>query len=338
MVSFAAQHHQFGGPLNGRPAHHGGLGTPNAGPTAAVGSARSARDNGFRPGVTTARLSELQPGPRPQRASSHVILLVSTGQGTHGLDFVAYPCRPGTLIWGRPGQVHHFGRQAGLDATVLTFAPAHLPALPELTALRHLVDDPFAPTCWQPAGEDEEAIVADIAQIAVDCARYGGNRLGTALLAHELAVLLVRIAALAPPPTRGSAADVLADLRGELERAVRHRRVEDYADLLGCSVRTLTRACLAATGRSAKQLIDERVALEAKRLLATTDDAVADVGRALGFEEPTNFGRFFMREVGQTPGAFRATVHQAPSPSLPAQRSSLPGRLAPLRPARPAGD
>src|SRR2546422_638650 len=110
MVSFAAQHHQFGGPLNGRPAHHGGLGT--------------------------------------------------------------------------------------LDATVLTFAPAHLPALPELTALRHLVDDPFAPTCWQPAGEDEEAIVADIAQIAVDCARYGGNRLGTALLAHELAVLLVRIAAL----------------------------------------------------------------------------------------------------------------------------------------------
>ncbi len=66
--------------------------------------------------------------------------------------------------------------------------------MPELAALRHLVDDPFAGTCWQPAGEDEEAIVADVAQIAVDCARYGGNRLGGELLAHELAVLMVRIA------------------------------------------------------------------------------------------------------------------------------------------------
>src|SRR5256885_16838110 len=81
MVSFAAQHHQFGGPLNGRPAHHGGLGTPNAGPTAAVGSARSARGNRFPPRVTTPRLSEPQPRPRPPPGSSHGLLLVGTGPG-----------------------------------------------------------------------------------------------------------------------------------------------------------------------------------------------------------------------------------------------------------------
>jgi AraC-like DNA-binding protein len=169
-----------------------------------------------------------------------------------------------------------------------------------------------------------------VAQIAVDCTRYRDDHLGAALLAHELAVLLVRIAALAPPPPRGPAAEVLAVLRAELERDVVHRRVEDYAELMGCSVRTLTRACLAATGGSAKQLIDERVALEAKRLLATTDVPVADVGRRLGFDEPTNFGRFFAREVGQTPGAFRATAHRTPLAVAPAQRSSLlPGRLTP---------
>jgi AraC-like DNA-binding protein len=302
MVSFGQRVLPLGGPNSGRPTAESG--------------------------VETATITELNPDGGPQRSPSHLIMLVSTGQGSHTLDFVTHSCRPGTLLWGRPGQVHQFGRQAGLDATLIAFVPATLPEMPELAALRHLVDDPFAVTCWQPAGEDEEAIVADVAQIAVDGARYGGNRLGGELLAHELAVLMVRIAALAPPPPRGPAAEVLGVLRAELEREVVHRRVEDYADLLGCSVRTLTRACLAATGRSAKQLIDERVALEAKRVLATTDLPVAEVGRQLGFDEPTNFGRFFAREAGVTPGGFRVSALSAPPAQLPAQRSALPGRLS----------
>ena len=75
-------------------------------------------------------------------------------------------------------------------------------------------------------------------------------------------------------------------------------------------MRTLTRACLAVTGRSAKQVIDERVALQARRLLAATDEPIAQIGRQLGFPEPTNFGRFFTREVGVSPGAFRAARDQ----------------------------
>jgi AraC-like DNA-binding protein len=259
------------------------------------------------------------------QAANHVVILVSAGQGTHALDFVTYACRPGTLLWGRPGQVHQFGGQSGFDATVLTFAPNILPELP----LPELVADPFAPACWQPAGEDEEAIVAEIAQIGVDQLRYGGTTFGSTLLAHSVAVLLMRISALAPVPRRSPADLLIGQLRRELEREVRHRRVEDYAEQLRCSVRTLTRASLAVTGRSAKQLIDERVALEAKRVLATSDRPVSDVGRQLGFEEPTNFGRFFARETGQSPGNFRAALHRLPAPRVPHQRSALPGRLTP---------
>ena len=89
------------------------------------------------------------------------------------------------------------------------------------------------------------------------------------------------------------------------------RQVDDYAKALGCSVRTLTRASLATTGRTAKQLVDDRVALEAKRLLAESDLPVAEIGQRLGFTEPTNFGRFFARTVGSSPGQFRADSRQA---------------------------
>jgi AraC-like DNA-binding protein len=133
---------------------------------------------------------------------------------------------------------------------------------------------------------------------------------------------------LLPADAAATPPDLEAGIFGRLIREVeqgfaRTRRVEEYAARLGCSVRTLTRACLAATGRSAKQVIDDRVALEARRLLACTQLPVAEVGQRLGFTEPTNFGRFFQREVGCSPGAFRAELLVEPTgpiPHLPRQR------------------
>ena len=46
-----------------------------------------------------------------------------------------------------------------------------------------------------------------------------------------------------------------------------------------------------------------------QRLLAHTGEPVATVARRLGFAEPTDFGKFFTRHTGLTPGAFR-TTHQ----------------------------
>jgi transcriptional regulator GlxA family with amidase domain len=70
-------------------------------------------------------------------------------------------------------------------------------------------------------------------------------------------------------------------------------------------VRTLTRACLAATGRTAKQVIDDRVVLEARRMLAATALPVATIAQRLGFAAPTHFGRLFHRSTGLPPGSFR---------------------------------
>jgi hypothetical protein len=75
-------------------------------------------------------------------------------------------------------------------------------------------------------------------------------------------------------------------------------------------VRTLTRASLGRHRPHRQALVDDRVALEAKRLLAESDLPVAEVGARLGFTEATNFGRFFARTVGSSPGAFRAASRQ----------------------------
>lgn len=240
----------------------------------------------------------------PLLLDEHLLFLATAGHGTCEVDFRTHQCRPGSLLWAHPGQVVRYGTQPGLDAIIVTWHPEVLAGLGPLGA-------GGGSGYWQLAGEDEDAVINEVSQLVVDCQRHRGNGRGADLLRHQLAVLLHRLALL---PPGGVAARLGAEtayhrLRREIERTYhRTRRVEDYAARLECSVRTLTRACLAATGRSAKQVIDDRVALEAMRLLAATELPIAEIGGRLGFSEPTNFGRFFQREVGISPGAFRSRL------------------------------
>jgi AraC-like DNA-binding protein len=161
--------------------------------------------------------------------------------------------------------------------------------------------------CWQLAGEDEDAVLDEVTQLGVDC----GRELSADLLRHQLAVLILRLAQVPPvvpaPGWDGPEAQTYLRFRREVEAAFGEcRRVEVYAERLGCSVRTLTRACLAVTGRTAKQVIVDRVVLEARRMLAGTALPVAAIAQQLGFDEPTHFGRLFHRATGLPPGTFRA--------------------------------
>ena len=261
-------------------------------------------------GVATCALAETGlavPQPAPRRLPYHLLALTTAGHGTVEVDFATQICRPGTLLWVRPGQALRFGGQPGLDAALVIWKRDLLPP-DQMAAVA--IDDPTGPARWQLAGEDEDAVISEFSQLAVDCGRHSTGAVAAGLLRHQLAVLLLRTALLAADDDRGGTtaeSRTYARFRRYLEEGHPHsRRVEDYAARLRCSVRTLTRASLAVTGRTAKQAVDDRVALEARRLLACTALSVAEIGRRLGFPEPTNFGRFFHREVGVSPGAFRA--------------------------------
>ena len=273
-------------------------------------------------GVGTCTLAgcSLTGAAAPHRLDCHLLALTTAGHGTAEVDFEARPCRPGTLLWIRPGQAVRFDGGPGLDAALISWTPdlltaEQVPGVP--------VDDPTGPARWQLAGEDEDAVISEVTQLSVDCDRHTSGAVAAALLRHQLAVLLLRVALLAPADAvdRTPEGRTFARFRRALEEGHRHtRRVEDYADRLGCSVRTLTRASLAVTGRTAKQVVDDRVALQARRLLACTDLSVAEIGRRLGFGEPTNFGRFFHREAGVSPGAFRVAHRGLPQARVPAPR------------------
>jgi AraC-like DNA-binding protein len=142
-----------------------------------------------------------------------------------------------------------------------------------------------------------------------------------------LDVLLLRLVhSPGRPPDAAAVArtdDTFRRFDAAVERGfTRQHRVGDYASALGYSVRTLTRAAQAATGSTAKQYIDARLLLEARRLLAYSELTSAEVARRLGFADPGDFGKFFRLHDGRTPLAFRAVSRRPASPA-PASAPAL---------------
>lgn len=85
----------------------------------------------------------------------------------------------------------------------------------------------------------------------------------------------------------------------------RLKQVTQYATKMAITTKRLNQATSKILGISPKQMIDERVMLEAKRLLAHTNHSVKEISFEMGFEEPTNFIKYFRRYSSSTPYEFR---------------------------------
>lgn len=81
--------------------------------------------------------------------------------------------------------------------------------------------------------------------------------------------------------------------------------IADYAQALGVTATHLTRACRQTCGKSASQLLHDRLLFEARRLLIETRMPVKTVSATLGFTSPAYFTRAFQHGTGKTPTAFR---------------------------------
>lgn len=106
--------------------------------------------------------------------------------------------------------------------------------------------------------------------------------------------------------------DLLTRYRALLEAHFRDQRALGfYAERLAVTPARLNVACKARSGRTASDLLYERLIIEAKRYLVYTEHPVAQIGHMIGFDDPAYFNRFFSRRVVTSPGAFRQRAAEA---------------------------
>lgn len=247
----------------------------------------------------------------PQRPTFHHLVAVDGGRLAHMVDFTGYSLGPAEWLWVRPGRVHQWGDLRHAVGRLILFEREFLdPA----TASSASIDDPHAPALYQPV-EPDTSDLSDYAALLDRSFHATAGRLPldvhVATLRHLVAALVLRLSHAAAPAEETNAAvnETFLRFRDAVERDfARTRRVEHYAHILGYSPRTLSRATLTAAGVGAKEFIDRRVVLEAKRLLAHSDQPANRIARQLGFSSATNFNKYFQQRTGQTPIAFRTTL------------------------------
>ena len=86
---------------------------------------------------------------------------------------------------------------------------------------------------------------------------------------------------------------------------LQHWPVSRYARQLALSESSLNRLCRSHTGNTAFEIVQQRLALEARRRLTYVAGTVAAIAGELGFKDAAYFCRFFRKHNGMSPAAFR---------------------------------
>jgi AraC family transcriptional regulator, transcriptional activator of pobA len=161
------------------------------------------------------------------------------------------------------------------------------------------------------AGAPAEAarLAALFEQIALEF-HDGGRATGAVLqwLASAALVLVLRQNdSIVREKTRGAreAADFHRFRALVEQRLTEHWPVPRYAAELALSESRLNRVCRIAAGKSALEVVQDRLTLEARRRLIHVAGSVVALAYELGFEDPAYFWRFFRRRTGMTPAEFR---------------------------------
>lgn len=253
-----------------------------------------------------ARLSSVELARR-ERVGFHLLIVCTAGHGSHVVDFEPFQLSPGTCLRVYPGQVQQLVPDPVFDAHMVVWPIAAHPADPEAPAW---YPGCGAATCWRPDDDVLGRLMGSVEELRYEQDRFDGSPRKSELIRTLLSTLLLRVAVEIPEsvPDASRLPQPYLDFRACIEEHLYDRpAVVALARELGYSSRTLDRACQQVSGRTAKQVLDERVALEIRRLLTHTERSVARIGSEFGFFDPSNFSKFVKHHLGGLPGDIRDT-------------------------------
>lgn len=241
----------------------------------------------------------------PHRHDYHELIWLRSGTGRHRLDGRTVEAQPGTITVIGRGQVHVFDEARDADLAIVRFSDELLLAEPETRA---------APG-WMLAGAGGLTIPVPPSRAGAltallhaidDEVRVPPDPRTPDLERHLLAVLLLWLDRWAGGARGASEGSLHERFLRVLERDyARHHDAAHYAEELAVPAAALSKALSAATGRTTKELVSDRVLLEAARLLRYTDLTVGQVAHRVGYADPLYFSRAFKRRHGLSPVAYR---------------------------------
>ncbi|MEM7798018.1 MAG: AraC family transcriptional regulator [Chloroflexota bacterium] len=247
---------------------------------------------------------------RMHRHDFYELVWLKDGHCTFFADFLQFPLEEGSLIFISPGQLHDYLiNKAVVRLYIIGFRPTLLP-----TVAHHLLNVlPFDDAQRDPTLIIPPALKPTFLQLfSAAHQRFDSQQLGWESIATAyLQTLLTEAAYLMPEDVIRQASSAAVQLTKAFQHEVEQhyrtlRQVQEYANILGVTSNHLVKTVREATMTTPKQMLQDRLLLEAKRLLVHTRYPINQISGLLAFPNSTTFARWFKKLAGTTPSDFRS--------------------------------
>jgi len=249
---------------------------------------------------------------RPHRIRFYAILFILEGEGVHTVDFKTYPYQKGSIIFISKEQVHAFEKSWERKAYFLLFTEEFLEKgslgsnlMQQLSLYNYHLYSPVINLKQEQLREFTTLIKRIKEEFDAP------DDLLTEEIIHSSLKIFLCMAerirkenrSLTP---RSKYHEEFKQFQNLLSKHISNsRKVKFYADQLHISTKKLNRITQEMLDQPAKNYINDFLITEIKRLLMNTTLSIKEVAHRSGFEETTNFVKYFKKYTAQKPTTFR---------------------------------
>lgn len=249
----------------------------------------------------------------PHQLLFYNLIYFTEGQGRHFVDFTWYPVQANSIVYLTKDQINAFDFTGSLNGYCIVFTQAYFVEcfsnLPDHFIFRLFNPQITSPILPLPQTSDFDRYFN---LLHAEYQRPEGFNQAKVLQAL-FTILLSKAESIKQHQTLHledtASVELFLKFTQLLTQQFTHsRKAMFYARELAITYKHLNDTCQKLIRKSAKQVIDDYVVLQAKRRLINSSIKSTELAFDLGFDEPTNFTKYFKNHTGFTPKAFKNSL------------------------------
>jgi AraC-like DNA-binding protein len=252
---------------------------------------------------------------KPHRHTFYHFVLFTKGKGAHTIDFSQFKIKPYQIYFMAPGQVHSWHFESPMEGYLVHFNAELFSTFlqrPDYIQQFQFFNGNSENGVYNLPVDLHDKVTNLLEAVLKEMDNTQRNLDMIRVLLLELFIHIDR--RYVNEKTKNIPQQKLLTLNQFKQLIEKHYRLlrlpKEYAELMYITPNYLNALCNDVVGKSAGELIRDRILLEAKRFLTNADMDISEISYELNFQDNSYFTRFFKKSTGITPEAFRKKMTQ----------------------------
>lgn len=247
----------------------------------------------------------------PHRIDFYVLLIITKGSVKHKVDFQEFLVKENECLIISPNQIHELNSESDYHGYFIFFTKEYLLNYFTPSTYFH-ISQLFNYHIFKPVYQLDECMMDYAGRVASEYV-FSPYVLKNQIISSLFSIILYKLNNRNLLFTEGitkQGFEVFEKFKNLIESEYsKSRNVNDYAEKMNISYKHLNEISKRFTHHTAKEFLDDYVILEIKRKLSSTTLSIKEICFETGFDEPTNFNKYFKKLTGITPLEFRSELN-----------------------------